>query len=109
MSSQDDIPFHNEPSFSLHDFKKWMSGQTDKPAPRAHNHSGLIGTYVESKIGTKRLLAKVAVEDGDIHEVVKDFRQYGGMILDVDTDDNVKIEVDSGTFSIHKFFVRKPR
>ena len=97
----------HEPSFSLNDFKKWMAGQNDKPTRKTRGHAELVGMHVESKIGVKRLMAKMLETDGDVAELASDFRQHGGVILDSDKDDNVLIEVDSGTFTIHKFFVKK--
>jgi hypothetical protein len=106
---QEHDQFDDEPSFSLNDFKKWMASQTDKPAQKSRRHSELVGLQAESKISVKRLINKITAEEGDVHELASDFRQYGGIILDVDKDDNLTIEVDSGTFVIPKFFVRKSR
>jgi len=107
MSDEHENKFEDEPSFSLNDFKKWMASQTDKPASKSRHYSELVGLQVESKISTKRLLSKMTAEEGDLHEMARDFRQYGGVILDADKDDNLTIEVDSGTFIVPKFFVRK--
>ncbi len=98
------VKFEDEPSFSLHDFKKWMSSQKDKPARKK---SELIGLEVESKIGLKRLLTKISTEEGNLREMAKDFFKFGGLILDVDPDNNLTVEVDAGTFVIPRYFVKK--
>lgn len=97
----------HEPSFSLNDFKKWMASQTDKPSRKSRNHAEIVGTMIESKISVKRLISKMIVDEGDTRELAEEFKEHGGVILDSDKDENLLIEVDSGTFSLPKFFVRK--
>jgi len=98
--------YNGEPSFSLGDFKKWMASQS-KPTPKARGHAELVGMHVESKISIKRLMTKMTADEGDLTELANDFRQNGGTIVDSDKDDNVLIEVDAGSFTIPKFFVKK--
>ena len=93
-----------EPSFSLQDFKKWMDSQDDKPKSR---YAHLIGLHVESKLGSKRLINKITQREGEIEELAKEFKRDGGIILEVDEDCNLLIEVDSGTFTIPRYFIRK--
>jgi hypothetical protein len=94
-----------EPSFSLQDFKKWMSSQNDQPKSR---HAHLVGLHVESKLSIKRLVNKIIPDDeADVNELAKEFRRDGGVILQIDEDCNLLIEVDSGTFTIPRYFVRK--
>jgi hypothetical protein len=90
-------------SFSLENFKKWMSQQKslDKPI-----RNGLIGLKVESKIAAKRIAKHVISCDGDLKEICEDFKKNGGLILETE-DVNFLIEVDSGTFKVHRCFVRK--
>ena len=96
-----------EPTFSLNDFKKWMSHQNDEPKKSSHQEH-LIGLRVESKLSTKRLINRITPEeDCDVEEMAKNFRRDGGVILEIDDDYNLLIEVDSGTFTIPRFFVRK--
>lgn len=89
-----------EPSFSLNDFRKWMSKQkfeTKKPKLR--------GAIVESKLGLKKLVTKIDPDQGDLYEMARDFKRRGGTILECDGDNILLIEVSSGTFRIPKFFV----
>lgn len=100
-------PNEAEPSFSLKDFKKWMSQQHQPPAHERKRFE-LSGLRVESKLGLRRLVTKMAVEDGDnVVELAREFRRYGGVILEVNEENIALIEVDSGTFCIPRFFVRK--
>lgn len=93
-----------EPSFCLQDFKKWMDNQNDQPKSR---HAHLIGLHVESKLSIKRLVNKITPDEGDVAELAKEFKSDGGVILEVDEDYNLLIEVESGTFIIPRYFVRK--
>ena len=97
-----------EPSFSLNDFKKWMASQNDAPSHHEKaRRSPYIGLQVESKLGVKRLVHKMlASEDCDVHELAQDFRREGGIVVGAEGE-NLVIEVDSGTFQLPKFFVRK--
>ena len=100
------MDYDDEPSFSLHDFKKWMSKQHDQP----NKNRKLIGVRVESKIhNLKNLIKKIEIidEEYDVTKMAKEFSKYGGMIIDADEDSNLTIEVDSGNFMIPKFFVKK--
>lgn len=97
----------HEPSFSLNDFKKWMSSQTDKPTRKSRSHTELVGTMIESKLSVKRLMGKMIVDEGDTKELAEDFKAHGGIVVDSDKDENLLIEVDSGTFMLPKFFVKK--
>jgi hypothetical protein len=96
----------NEPSFSLNDFKKWMTSQK-QVTPEERRKYELAGVRVESKLGLKRLPSKMSTEDGDLLELAREFRRFGGTILESDEDNNVLVEVDSGSFLIPRIFVRK--
>ena len=98
---------NHEPPFSLNDFKKWMENQPEKPTKKSHQHVELVGMQVESKIGIKRLMSKMIVDEGVKEELSEDFKQHGGVVLDCDKDKNLLIEVDSGTFTLPKYFIRK--
>lgn len=93
----------DEPSFALNDFKKWMSNEEEVNSNKCH----LFGIRVESRINSKRLMDKIEIKEGDLTEVVKEFKKYGGIILDTDSDQNFLIEVDSGSFLIPKYLVKK--
>lgn len=97
--------YPDEPSFSFDDFKEWMGQQQDKPIPKRNKQ--YIGQIVESKLSLKRLVKRMEVEEGDLEEMAKEFRRHGGTILDIDDNLNLLVEVDSGTFRIPKFFVKK--
>lgn len=87
--------------FNFSDFKKWMGNQQD-----AKSKSNMIGLQVESKVTYKRLLSRIETEDGEIEEVAKDFKKNGGTITEVNGH-NVLIEVDSGSFMIHRMYVKR--
>jgi chromosome condensin MukBEF MukE localization factor len=92
-------------SFSPKDFKKWMEDQniTEDTAKPQNN---LVGMTVESKINSKRLLARIESKEGDPHELISDFKHNGGTIYDVD-DQRFLIEVERGFFYIPRFLVKK--
>lgn len=97
---REDDPFG--PSFSLNDFKKWMDQQNDTP----NRGSNIQGLAVESKIGVKKLITKMQIEEGDIEEIAREFRSEGGVIAEVDGT-NLVIDVDSGRFCIHRMYVKR--
>jgi hypothetical protein len=95
----------------LENFRKWMKDQQTQPDQEPvksseSKSSGLIGLEVESKIPSKRLAKNVDAYDGDLHDLCVEFKTNGGKIKDVDGK-TFLIEVNSGTFSIARCFVRK--
>lgn len=91
----------NPSSFSLSDFKKWMESQ-QKESPKKN----LVGLTVESKIGLRKLVARMESDDGDIEEMAKEFKKDGGVISEVDAQ-KLMIDVDSGSFVIHRMYVKR--
>lgn len=91
---------NNEPNFSLDGFKKWMSKQK-----RESSKPKFRGCVVESKLGLKRLVTRMDVDQGDLQEMAKEFKRRGGTILECDCDNILLVEVKSGTFRIPKYFV----
>lgn len=90
--------------FNLADFKQWMDGQRED----CPYHRNFIGVYVESKISLKKLMHRMDTENEDaIKNIAKDFQENGGVIKEVDGH-YFKVMVDSGDFSIHRMFVKKP-
>lgn len=90
-----------EPNFSLNDFRKWM-GKQKFDSSRKSKYRGCV---VESKLSLKRLVTKMDVDQGNLHEMAKDFKRRSGTILECDGDNILLVEVSSGTFRIPKFFV----
>lgn len=74
-----------------------------KDAPK----SPLIGKYVESKLRLKRLIKKMKSAEGELQEMASEFEEYGGIIINVDAEDNLLIELNSGKFWIPNFFIKK--
>lgn len=99
----------NKKSFSLNDFKKWMSTSKFKT-----KEEKMVGTYVKSKLGSKRLMEKITplndenVDDEElIEEMAKDFKKDGGTIVSCRQDGMLTLEVDSGRFTIHRYFTKR--
>lgn len=99
------------PSFSLHDFKNWLSEQKDMSdffnieKPASPKEEGYIGKQVTPKVGLKKLLEKAHADDGDPEQMVHELIDEGGVIVDTKGKE-LLIEVDSGCFYIHRFCVR---
>jgi len=101
-----------EPSFSLHEFRSWLSTQQ---GPKPHEQKtknklaeSLIGKQIESRLGAKRLEMKIADHNKtDIADILaEDFRVNGGKITAVN-ELMVNIEVDSGTFFLPKIYTKQ--
>jgi hypothetical protein len=94
-----DNPFGS--SFCLHEFKNWMDrqNQNEQSAPY------ISGMEVVSKVPYKKLISKMEPENGELHELARDFRKEGGIISEIDGVD-LLIEVRSGTFTINKNYVK---
>lgn len=97
-----------KPSFSLFGFKKWISEQKDLSEffdVDADEVSGIIGETVSSKVSIKKLMTKSKSEEGELEDLLKEFLQEGGIVLD-STEKHFLIEVASGSFYTPKFYVK---
>ena len=87
--------------FNLSHFKRWMEHKQD-----AKGRPNMVGLQVESKVTYKKLLSRMETQEGEMEEVAKDFKKNGGIIAEVNGH-NVIIEVDSGSFIIHRMYVKE--
>lgn len=90
--------------FNLEDFKKWMESQSSK-RHSMHNDDSLIGKKVTSRINSEKLTEKMEIEDGEIEDLVEEFKKKGGMVADTDGQ-KLLIEVESGSFILSKNYVK---
>ena len=99
-TDREESPFRQ---FSLSDFKKWM----DKQSMDDYKvHEDITGLRVECRVSLKKLLSKMETEDGEVHEMAKDFRANGGVVSSMDGD-VVLVEVESGSFFVpYKYVVK---
>jgi hypothetical protein len=94
--------------FSLEHFKKWMKTQKSS-IDEFHGmcrQKSFIGTLVESKIDSHRLRSKMHSKEGNTSDLIENFLDNGGTVADMD-DKDFLIEVESGSFRIHRCYVRK--
>ena len=89
--------------FNFSEFKRWMEHQTDNDDKTKPN---MIGLQVESKVTFKKLLSRIETQDGEIEEVARDFKKNGGTIKELDGP-NFLIEVTSGSFIVHRMYVKR--
>ena len=69
------------------------------------NEDSIVGTKVESKISFDKLLKRMQTDE-DEEEVAHDFKENGGTIIESHGHEFL-IEVESGSFIIHKMYVKK--
>jgi hypothetical protein len=93
----------SRPNFSLDDFKKWMKDHGDFSLDHFKRRS-IEGTLVESKISSRKLAEKIIVEEGELHEIVVDFKENGGTVMEVN-DRNLLVKVELGLFYIPRKYV----
>jgi hypothetical protein len=92
--------------FCLDNFKRWMKEQNRDHMMDRPETPSLVGTYVESKVGVKKLVAKMVTEGNNLEELAIEFRESGGRIAEVDGK-NFLIEVGAGAFYLNRFYVRR--
>lgn len=99
------------PSFSLYEFKDWMSKQQDLSnffgVDRSEERHEYVGEQAYAKVGKSKFLSKMASED-DPENIVDEFFEEGGTVVDVDGK-TIMIEVSCGTFQIPRFCVKIKR
>ena len=101
-----------KPSFSLNEFKDWLSKQSDlseffdlSARTTDNKHDQMIGCEVYAKVSAKKLLERIRPEEGDATVLVDDLLENGGMILGFEGKD-LLVEVEAGSFYIPRFCVR---
>ena len=82
--------------FSVYEFKNWMSSQDNL----------IKGVMVESKISPRKTISKMCADEGDVHTMAKDFVKGGGTVIEIDGE-NLKIEVNNGSFFMPKKYIRR--
>lgn len=95
-------------SFDHDNFQKWLGTQDlEKILNKSDKPDSMVGEMVEPKINKKSLFKKIEPIEGDLEELVEDFKYNGGIVLSSKQDEyKFLIETDSGTFLIPKLFVR---
>jgi hypothetical protein len=96
----------NNSFFSFDDFKKWIEKQDPDEAQMEKKHYRYSGTTVESKVSVRKIVSKMEENEGDGYEVARDFFENGGVIVESE-DKRFLIEVNSGSFYIHRMYVSK--
>lgn len=103
-----------KPSFSLFEFKNWLSTQGDlsdffnissENSADEQPNDRFIGHSVIVKVSERKLLEKIETEEGDVNDLVQDLVENGGVIIGSDGK-NLLIEVESGSFYLPRFCVR---
>lgn len=87
--------------FSLDEFKNWIKSNGGNYIPGLSRK--LIGSLASPRFSSQKLISKISLEEGDLQQVVKDFKK-GGKIIGVDGK-SLLIEVNSGSFYIPKQYV----
>lgn len=87
--------------FNFNDFKKWMNTQKDNKSK-----TNYVGLQIESKVSLKKFSTRIEVENGDIDDIMEDFKNDGGTIVSVEGN-KFLVEVESGSFIVHKMYTKK--
>lgn len=95
-----------EPSFCLHDFKRWMEQNAADTFNLKKEHRSLVGTEVEPRVSIKRIAHRMDPDGGDVVEMAKAFKRDGGTIKEVDGS-LFMIEVSCGTFILPRGCVKR--
>ena len=103
-----------KPSFSLFEFKNWLSTQGDlseffnigsESSADEQPNDRFIGNSVIPKVSERKLLEKIETDEGDANDLIQDLVENGGVIIGADGK-NLLIEVESGSFYLPRFCVK---
>jgi len=95
----------SKPDFTLSHFKKWIRDQKDYTQDNHERLHHIIGTQVEAKVPSSKLVQVSSTEEGDLAELIISFQESGGIVTDIDGK-NFLVEVDIGTFYVPRQYVR---
>ena len=105
-----------EPSFSIFEFKYWLSKQpdfkcvTERCSAASEMLNELVDTTVESRLGNQRLEHQIEKHNPDmakaeIKRAARLFKNEGGVVKEIHNL-NLLIEVASITFSLPKIYTK---
>lgn len=101
MNKNDD---YLESQFFLSDFKLWVE-KNDKNLSITNKRKS-EGMEVESKIPVKKLINIIEVEEGNLLELTREFKNNGGIIFE-SCGDVLVIKVANGLFRVPKHCVKR--
>lgn len=87
--------------FNLNEFKKWMEESKNN-----ESKDGLVGSRVESKVSTKKLMEVCEVLEGDEKKVLKEFHLNGGTVLEK-KENILLIKNKKGLFETHRVYIKE--
>lgn len=101
-----------KPTFSLHEFKNWLSSQGDMTnffnidsSNYENPDEKFVGKEVVAKVSERKLLERIEPESGEPEQLVQDLIENGGVILAVEGK-NLLIEVELGSFYLPRFCLK---
>lgn len=93
--------------FDFGDFKKWVKRFEESSSTKFNkSKSPLIGKRVKSRIKTSKLVEAIEPEEGEIDDLILDFKESGGLISDINGE-HFLIQVESGNFYIPRKYTKK--
>lgn len=101
---------NNEPSFSLNDFRKWLSGakKFDLKLERRSDSATPSDALVECRLGIARLEMQIEKHNPNARNasaIAKDFKEHGAKVVQ-DNGDNVMLETANFKFEFPKMYIR---
>lgn len=108
-----------EPSFSIYEFRGWLSKQPEKTFHLTESNSeeiepeqndNLIGERVAPRLGVKRLHQQILehnqeIDQTKLNEVIEDFKEFGGVVTE-SKDLKFKIKTNLSDFFLPKLYTK---
>lgn len=98
----------NDPSFSIYDFRKWLSDQSPNVKMEKKSNSVPQDITVECRLGLTRLemqMKKHNPELTNIETLAQEFKEDGASVKE-DDGINLMLETSSGKFKLPKLYTK---
>lgn len=106
MKEEQTDPRPGEPTFSLHDFKRWLTGHSEgKMSFQLKRPVTNTCLEAELKVPIRNAMDYVEECGGNPESLLREFKREGGLIVEKDGN-QYKIQVTSGTFILPRDCVR---
>lgn len=92
-----------EEEFCLDSFQKWIR-EKDKFVYSESKKNNMLREKVFLKETVHKITSKISLEDGDLGEVILEFKKKGGIAIDMDRNE-VHVQVSCGSFIIPKKYI----
>lgn len=102
----------NDPSFSLNDFRKWLSGNPNNSISFFDDNRIKKGDKILVRLSENNMIKKLSPlnEDKNINSICKELKKNGGIVQEIySANASIKIIGINESLIVPRLFLRRPK